>query len=365
MRIVVCWPVINGYMAACWKALNARPGIDVAVIAYDPAKDSQTAYQRDLLDGLTYTYLSPDEQRTPDRLNEVLAGYEPDLVYVPGWGHPPYNSLPKNPTFARVPMVMGMDTPWLATMRQQLAFLKAKPYFKRMSRVLAIGERAFQAATRMGAPERKVRRYMYAGIDDTLLRPSYERRIGRPDGYPRSFVFLGRYVEVKALDVLIEAYKQYRRQRPNGTFGLTCCGKGPLGDQLKGVAGVEDRGFVQPADLPELLSNQGVFVNAARYDPWPLVIVEACAAGLPVISSEACGSAVELIRPCYNGLTVATGEVGPLRDAMCWMHDHYDDLPEMGRRSQQLAEPFGAEQWAIRWQQMAEEIAAEGGPPAA
>ena len=58
-----------------------------------------------------------------------------------------------------------------------------------------------------------------------------------------------------------------------------------------------DRGFVQPADQAAIWAEHGAFALASRYDPWPLVIVEACAAGLPVIHSEACGSAVELVRP--------------------------------------------------------------------
>jgi len=359
MRIVICWPVINGYMAACWKALNQREGVAVSVIAYDPAADAQTAYRRDLLDGLDYAYLAPEDQKTPDRLESLIDERQPDVLYIPGWGHRPYNAIPKNPKYAHLPMLMGMDTPWLATMRQRLARFKARHYFERMDRIFAIGERAFQAARNMGAPERKIRRYCYAGIDDALLRPTWQQRAERPNGYPRSFVFLGRYVEVKALDVLAEAYALYRERRPDDPFTLTTCGKGPLEHMLDDLEGVENRGFVQPADLPDLLADQGVMINAARYDPWPLVIVEGCAAGLPVIASEACGSAVELIRPYYNGLTVATGEIEPLADAMCWMHDHYDQLGAMGRRSQHLAEPFGAEHWATRWVEIIREVLSE------
>ncbi|MEZ0263688.1 MAG: hypothetical protein ACAI43_03095, partial [Phycisphaerae bacterium] len=34
MRILICWPEVSGYMAACWRALAARPGVDLRVIAY-------------------------------------------------------------------------------------------------------------------------------------------------------------------------------------------------------------------------------------------------------------------------------------------------------------------------------------------
>jgi hypothetical protein len=70
---------------------------------------------------------------------------------------------------------------------------------------------------------------------------------------------------------------------------------------------------------------------------------------LPVICTEACGASVEVVRSHFNGFTVATGAVDPLARAMGWMHDHYDALPEMGRRGIQMAAPFTNHLWATRW----------------
>ena len=48
------------------------------------------------------------------------------------------------------------------------------------------------------------------GVDYASLSPLYQRRVEQPGGWPRQFLFVGRYVEDKAIDVLIEAYAQYR-----------------------------------------------------------------------------------------------------------------------------------------------------------
>jgi glycosyltransferase involved in cell wall biosynthesis len=74
---------------------------------------------------------------------------------------------------------------------------------------------------------------------------------------------------------------------------------------------------------------------------------------LPVICTEACGSAVELIRPYYNGIPVATGDPDSLASAMRWMHDHSDRLPQMGRRGTELAAAYSAQAWAQRWYEAA------------
>jgi glycosyltransferase involved in cell wall biosynthesis len=130
---------------------------------------------------------------------------------------------------------------------------------------------------------------------------------------------------------------------------LVCCGKGELASHLKGVEGIEDRGFVQPRDQPDLFASQGVFVMPSRFDPWPLVIAEASAAGLPIVCTNACGSAVELVRPMVNGVYAADRDPEDLAARMAWMHEHHADLPRMGRASRDLAQSYSAQMWAERW----------------
>ncbi len=129
---------------------------------------------------------------------------------------------------------------------------------------------------------------------------------------------------------------------------LRTCGSGPLREQFTQTEGIEDFGFVQPADLPEHLVESGVLVQASLDDAWPLTIVEACAAGLPVVCSEACGSSVELVRPYHNGLIAATEDPISLANRLLWMHTHYDELETMGVRSGQLGAAYSAERWADR-----------------
>jgi glycosyltransferase involved in cell wall biosynthesis len=154
---------------------------------------------------------------------------------------------------------------------------------------------------------------------------------------------------------LLEGYRAYRASTSD-PWPLTCCGGGPYAETIRNEPGISDRGFVQPAEVPAVLQEHGAFVLASRYDPWPLVIVEACAAGLPVIHSEACGSAVELVRPYFNGLGIATANSEALSAAMCWCHENHAALREMGRRAVQMAAPYSAQAWAKRWMRLFEEM---------
>jgi glycosyltransferase involved in cell wall biosynthesis len=220
--------------------------------------------------------------------------------------------------------------------------------------VIVSGERAWQLAKVLQIPEEKIRRGMY-GVDYQSLASLYQQRMNQPDGWPKQFLFVGRYVQDKDIDVLLEGYAKYLTAVKE-PWPLTCCGTGPLASLLREQAGVTDMGFVQPDQQREIMARHGVMVMASRFDPWPLVIVESAAAGMPVVHTECCGSAVECVRNYYSGRGVATENPRELARALQWCHEHHDELPEMGRRAQALAAPYSAQAWAHRWKAIFDEL---------
>jgi glycosyltransferase involved in cell wall biosynthesis len=250
---------------------------------------------------------------------------------------------------------MVMDTPRLDTWRQELGKYWFRNYFARISKVAVIGERAFQCAKLLGFSEAQISRGAMCGIDYSGFSHTYALRTAQSGGWPKRFLFTGRYRPVKAIDVLLKGYTLYR-ESVKDPWPLSTCGSGPLEGMVNSTAGVENLGFVQPADQRDIYTRHGVFALASRFDPWPLAIVEACAAGLPVVCTEACGSAVEVVRTHYNGITVPTDNAEALATALQYMHDHHAELPEMGRRGMEMAAPFAAEFWARRWIEMIDEV---------
>ena len=345
-RLVLCWADISGYMAACWRALAATSGVDLRVIAF--AAPGNT-FSSDLAVGFNCRLLSQQEKNDPALIASLVKEHRPDVLYTSGWFHEPYRKLIRDPSFASVPKWMGVDTPWRGTLRQQLGRITLRSYADRFDRVFVPGERAWQYMRRLGVAESRIRRGLY-GVDYDQLAPLYEQRLNQAGGggWPRRFLFIGRYAQEKGISTLIEAYAKYRAA-VSDPWPLTCCGSGALKGLFVGREGIEDLGFRQPGELPEILRSHGVFVLASDFDPWPLVVVESSAAGLPVLCTEACGSAVELVRSYHNGLTVATADVDALAAGMRWMHEHAAELAEMGRRGRELAAAYSAQTWAARW----------------
>lgn len=342
MKVVFCWSVISGYMAACWRELAARPGIDLHVIAHPSA--GSTAFQSELLDGVSHRLLNTAEQHDISAIERLVAEHAPDVVAMTGWWLKPYRHLVHARPFERTKFVMGVDSPW-RTEAQFLTRFRYGSTLRRVDHFVVTGERSWQYVSRLGVSPNRISRGMY-GVDVAGLANAHKLRVaGR---WPRQFLAVGRYEHEKAIDVLVEGYRLYRKQ-VSEPWSLVCCGRGPDSRLLQGVEGIVDRGFVQPTELVQVLASSGALVIPSRFDPWPLALVEGAASGLPIICSDACGSAVEIVRPLFNGLVVPTENTRALAWAMRQVHDREPEMPAWGERSHQLAAAYSTTVWADRW----------------
>ncbi len=358
IRVVICWDMLSGYIASCWRALAARPEIELSVIAVHAIKGANIAFNNEITAGLDVTLVTRDELNA-GKTAELAAAKRPDVVVVCGWGLPGMRMVPEHPDLAHAKFMMTMDTPiaqaWRPMMRQRMGRFARRAYFAKIDRVAVAGERAWQLARVLGFQEDQIVRGCYA-IDWPRFEPiAAERRSAMARGgatqtaWPRRFLFMARYVPDKAIDVLVEAYRAYRDQ-VRDPWPLVCCGQGEEGALLRGVEGIEDAGFVQPADQPARLRDSGCFLMPSRYEPWGVALAEAAAAGLPLIATEAVGASVELLHDRFNGRKIATDDWRALAEALIWMHERSDaELVAMGEHSRGLGAAFAAEVLAARW----------------
>ncbi|MEO2012812.1 MAG: glycosyltransferase family 4 protein [Fuerstiella sp.] len=353
IRILICWSRVSGYMAACWKRLAAVPEMNLRVVAWSTnANADQSAFAGSIVDGVNCRLLSTSERGDGQIIQDEIAEFQPDVVVIPGWMSDAYTTsilkLQKNGPA----VVMGMDTPWTGGARQYLTRWRFNALFRRVDRVVVAGERAWQYARWLGFAETQISRVLYAWDESSFGSDSH---LPRRTNLPKSFVFVGRLAEEKGIRTLLKAYQEYR-ETASVPWTLTMCGTGPLSSLIQGD-GIECHGFVQPSELPSVFENASVMVLPSHYEPWGVALAESMGAGLPVIASEACGAAVDLVRPYWNGLLVPTRCESALADALLWFHNHTERLPEMGMNARQSAEPFSASNWAVRWNEMFRAIA--------
>lgn len=144
-------------------------------------------------------------------------------------------------------------------------------------------------------------------------------RADEPSSRPPTFLFSGRLVASKDVPTLLEAFAQVQGKVPEAR--LVIVGSGPLRPQLSEMADrlalhhVTFKGFVQPSDLPAVYGAADVFVLPSRQEPFGVVVMEAMAAGMPVIVSDHVGCARDLVTEAC-GIVFPVGDVAALASAM-------------------------------------------------
>jgi glycosyltransferase involved in cell wall biosynthesis len=136
------------------------------------------------------------------------------------------------------------------------------------------------------------------------------------------FTYVGRVWAGKGLDELFAAYRQVRAACPD--VSLLVIGDGVdyarYASAQAATPGVRFAGFVQPASLPEWYALSDVLVFPTHGDPNGLVVEEALAAGVPVISSDAAGD-IRCRLPASVGRVFPAGDAEALVRAMVELTD--------------------------------------------
>jgi glycosyltransferase involved in cell wall biosynthesis len=152
---------------------------------------------------------------------------------------------------------------------------------------------------------------------------------------------------------LLQAYALYRERSPSPPLSLLIIGEGELKEQLfalRDQLGLQDQvQFPGPKGYRELPIYYGLasaFVHASTTEQWGLVVNEAMAAGLPVLVSERCGCASDLVAHGINGLLFDPYDVDALAEAMIEVADRSADRRAMGRASREIVARWSPERFA-------------------
>ena len=135
----------------------------------------------------------------------------------------------------------------------------------------------------------------------------------------RVFLYSGSLIHRKGVDLLAQAFGRLADDFPE--VRLKLIGDGELRPKLeqqlnRPASRVEFAGFQKWENLPASYHKADVLCAPSRYDGWNLVVPEGLAAGLPVISTERTGAALELIRQNENGWLIPAGDADALYAAM-------------------------------------------------
>jgi glycosyltransferase involved in cell wall biosynthesis len=307
------------------------------------------------------------------RLFHVLDEYKPEVVVVPGWGYRGALMALGWGLIHRIPVIcMSESTQW------DEARNPLKEWIKR--RIIGLFSSALVGGTphrdymeELGMPSDRI--FLgYDAIDNDYFETKTDEVQNSGFKYQASgfapskpyFLASARFIEKKNLFRLLKAYAIYRGKallrrdsvasafslQPS-VFDLVLLGDGQLRPELKKLRselGMEDcvqmPGFKQYEELPEYYATAGAFIHASTTEQWGLVVNEAMASGLPVLVSNRCGCARDLVRDGENGWTFDPSDEEQMVDLMLRISSDEKRRKEMSARSQEIIANWGPDRFA-------------------
>lgn len=193
---------------------------------------------------------------------------------------------------------------------------------KHADRVCYLSEEERAHLCRLGASDEQLVRTLIP-LDEIFFAQSDPRifRSAFPDLSAPLLLFAGRLDWNKGLLELLEAFAILLQRHPSATLVLVGpdAGAAPALRRRARVLGVEHRvGWLGPQDQPVLLSAYAaasLFVLPSSYESFGRVLIEAMAAGLPVVATRV-GGIPEVVEEGRTGLLVPFGDVAQLSQAL-------------------------------------------------
>lgn len=167
-------------------------------------------------------------------------------------------------------------------------------------------------------------------------------------------LFSGQMIERKGVDTVIAAFEKIAPRCPDAV--LLLLGDGPLRPRYEGMipqwlrGRVSFLGHIPQDDLPAHFAAADLFVFPSRHDGWGVVVNEACAARLPVITTYQTGAAHDLVEHEKSGFVFDRDDVDGFATAMQFLIEHPDERNRFGERSRELVEQFSPGKGAARFQ---------------
>lgn len=323
-RVAVLWIDWYAYHVARFEGLASTPEISGSVVGLEMVGGigvhAGLKFREDLPPGLAIETLMPEASwkeagqlplaravwRALDRLN-------PEVVLVPG-----YYTLPAIAaalwarTHRRTSVLMTESTAADHARSRWKEALKGLLIRTLFGWAVSGGAAHRRYLRQLGFPAERTARF-YDVVDNASFRERAEtlRRdhAATEFGLPAQpyFLYVGRLAPEKNIPALLASWLLYREG--GGTWPLVLVGDGPSAPELRAAAersphgtDVHFAGLRGSGELPRFYAFAGCFVLPSTREPWGLVVNEAMASGLPVIVSNRCGCAEDLVDHGRNGL---------------------------------------------------------------
>jgi glycosyltransferase involved in cell wall biosynthesis len=155
--------------------------------------------------------------------------------------------------------------------------------------------------------------------------------------------------------LLIDAWAQVAPRHPD--WVLRIYGDGGLRSDLQAQVDrldITETCRLEPtsSDIAEKYADSSIFVLSSRYEGFGMVLTEAMACGLPVVSFDCPCGPKDIIRDREDGLLVANGNIQELAASIEYMITHDGERKQMAKQALVNVQRFQMEEVSQAWMRL-------------
>lgn len=172
-------------------------------------------------------------------------------------------------------------------------------------------------------------------------------------------IAVGRYVYQKGFDLLLQAWAKIEKLFPDWELAIYGMGDRSSYENLAQQLGINMNrchlnGSTQNIRKEYLESS--LFVFSSRFEGFGMVLIEAMACGLPVVSFDCPCGPKDIVSHDEDGLLVPSGDIDKLANAMSQLMDSYELRHQMAKNAICNVRRFQIDEIADRWQLLFEDV---------
>lgn len=339
--ILILYAEIMPYNVATFEALLSKyTDYTLHVVSWGTDK-KLTKYQQPAHDKIKYYDKS---QLTYTELFSLYKSVNPQLVLISGRMEKDYLKLALKAKNDQKIVVGTSDNHYTGTLKQKIATIFSVFLYKRyFDYMLVPGIFQYEYQRRLGYKKNKILFPQYCANTELFEQSFLEKTTSKKEG----ILFLGRLHPIKGIEMLVEVHKKlYNSKKIEDK--LIIIGDGVLKDKLC----IENEHiiyhpFMAQDDIIKIMSRVKYFCLPSKSEPWGVVIHEAAAAGLAIVTTSNCGAATAFVKQGYNGYLFEADNKKELETVMLKMNSKTtEEISQMGKRSFELSKQIHPEMWA-------------------
>jgi glycosyltransferase involved in cell wall biosynthesis len=330
--ILYLYTEVMGYTTATIDAL-IDSGFNVVLVHWDHKKLTESTISERA--GLEVHRRSVNDFRS---LAKLAAELSPHGVVVSGWQDRLYLRVCFILRRQKVKVVVVFDDQWFGTLKQWFGALLGKVGVLSLffSHAWVAGDSQFEFARRLGFKSKDIA-FDFLSADTSIFCPPSKGEVPvNSGGESTTYLYVGRFEDVKGIDVLVEAWRGLVKLAPWSE--LIVVGSGSMSSVFSDVENVLVIPFAEPAIVREYMVRADCALVPSKREPWGVVVHEFACSGLPIISADCVGANSRFLIHQYNGFVFRSGDASSLLTMLLMFKEtSVATRLEMGARSLAMA----------------------------